>query len=119
MNKAAPEAPNLKRLKNGHYRVRQPWTVRLNGREWHVEKGYSSNGITAPAAIRNNLGDGVDHPETWAAVFHDWLYTQPGMTRQLADQTFHDLLIAYGVPPGKAELMYSSVRIYSMTKKAR
>lgn len=114
-----PDAPNLKRLANGHYRLRQPWTVNLNGRQWHVEKGYSSNGITAPAAIKSTLGDGVKHAETWAAVFHDWLYTQPGMTRALADQTFHDLLIAYGVSPQKAELMYTTVRAYSLTKGTR
>jgi len=114
-----PEAPQLKRLANGHYKVRKPWTVVLGNRSWQVPAGYSSNGITAPAGVKASLGDGVDHPETWAAVFHDWLFTQQGITRTQADQTFHDLLIAYGVPAGKASLMYTFVAAYSVSKSFR
>ncbi len=111
-----PDAPDLKKLSNGHYRVRKPWTVVVNGRTWQVQKGYSSNGITAPGVMKNQLGDGIQHPETWAAVFHDWLFTQPGISRQEADKVFHDLLIAYGVPGSKASLMYTTVSAYSLTK---
>jgi hypothetical protein len=114
-----PNAPELKRLKNGHYYVRQPWTIELNGRSWTVPRGYTSNGITAPAAMKKSLGDGVEFRETWAAVFHDWLFTQPGISRALADHTFHDLLLAYGVPADKAWLMYSTVSAYSLTKMIR
>jgi|GEM_PF-6259025 len=114
-----PNAPNLKRLANGHYKVRQAWTVNLDGRQWKIQKGYQCNGITAPDFVKRTMGDGSDRPETWASVFHDWLFTQPGMTRALADQTFHELLIAYGVSPQKAELMYSTVRAYSLTKSVR
>lgn len=113
---ARPEIPNLKRLKNGHYRVRQPWTVVLNGKTWIVEKGYTSNGMTAPLKIKTALGDGVDKPETWSAVFHDWLFTQKGISRAEADSNFHAILLAYGVSPTKAELMYSTVKAYSLTK---
>lgn len=114
---ARPEPPVLKRLNNGHYRVQRPWTVVLDGRAWHVPRGYSSNGITAPAGIKRSLGDGVGHPETWAAVFHDWLFTQPGISRSTADRLFHDLLLAYGVPPQKARLMHATVAGYSLSKK--
>ena len=114
-----PDAPILRRLENGHYRVRKPWTVNLNGRQWQVQKGYASNGITGPATLKNAMGDGIDHPETWAAVFHDWLFTQPGISRSEADQLFRDLLIAYGVSPPKADLMYTAVRAYSLTKSSR
>ncbi|RYG98023.1 MAG: DUF1353 domain-containing protein [Alphaproteobacteria bacterium] len=112
-----PSAPELRQLKNGHYRVRKPWTVTLNGRDWQVQKGYTSNGITAPARLKASLGDGVDHKETWAAVFHDWLFTQPGVTRAQADRMFYDLLVAYGVPQTKANLMYRTVSAYSLTKR--
>jgi hypothetical protein len=114
-----PDSPLLVRLKNGHYRVKQPWAVKLNGKLWQVQKGYKSNGITAPAAIKKTLGDGTDHPETWAAVFHDWLFTQPGVSRAQADQLFYDLLIAYQVPRDKARLMHSTVAAYSLAKKLR
>ncbi|RYD39353.1 MAG: DUF1353 domain-containing protein [Verrucomicrobiaceae bacterium] len=114
-----PDAPELKKLKNGHYYVRKPWTVTINGRDWHIPKGYSSNGITAPARFKATLGDGIDHKETWAAVFHDWLFTQPGVSRAQADRMFYDLLIAYGVPNTKANLMYRTVSAYSLTKSDR
>lgn len=115
----SPEVPALKRLANGHYKVRKPWTVAIGGQRWQVPAGYSSNGITAPAAVKASLGDGVDRPETWAAVFHDWLFTQKGITRSQADQMFHDLLIAYGVPAGKSGLMYTFASTYSVSKSIR
>lgn len=116
---ARPDAPQLRRLKNGHYRVTERWTVRLNGRTWRIPKGYTSNGITGPRKIRAAMGDGVQHRETWAAVFHDWLFTQPGVSRAEADRLFYDLLIAYGVDQQKASLMYSSVKAYSLSKSFR
>jgi Protein of unknown function (DUF1353) len=119
VSKQKPQVPVLKRLENGHYRVRKPWTVELHGRLWQVQKGYTSNGITAPANLRNSLGDGVDHPETWAAVFHDWLFTQPGISRAQADKMFYDLLLAYGVPAQKAKMMHTTVAAYSLSKAFR
>jgi hypothetical protein len=116
---ARPDIPELKKLKNGHYRVRKRWTVALNGKTWVVQKGYSTNGMTAPARIKAALGDGVDKPETWAAVFHDWLFTQPGVSRAEADNTFHEILLAYGVSPAKSQMMYNTVRAYSLTKGLR
>lgn len=112
-----PEAPRLKRLPNGHYRVKRPWNVEIGGRRWTVPAGYTSNGITGPAKVRSALGDGIQYRETWAAVFHDWLFTQPGISRATADRMFYDLLLAYGVEPGRARMMYSTVTAYSLSKK--
>lgn len=112
-----PEAPHLRRLSNGHYRVRKPWVVHLHGRSFRVPKGYTSNGITASPSIKATLGDGVQYRETWAAVFHDWLFTQPGMSRTEADRLFYSLLRAYEVPETKARLMYASVSAYSSRKQ--
>ncbi len=114
-----PAAPDLIRLRNGRYRVRSAWKVELHGRPWHVTRGYTSNGITAPSRIKKSFGDGVNNPETWAAMFHDWLFTQPGVSRAQADQLFYDLLIAYGVPQAKARIMYSIVAAYSASKAIR
>lgn len=118
-NQRPPEKPVLKHTKKGNYRVMQPWQLELNGRRWLIPAGYSSNGITATAKLKTALGDGVDKPETWAAVFHDWLFTQPGVTRGQADSAFHELLLAYGVPPAKAQMMYNSVAAYSLFKAFR
>jgi hypothetical protein len=117
--RAKPDAPKLKRLKNGHYQVRETWNVKIGGETWQVEPGYRSNGITAPARIKNLLGDGVGKRETWAAVFHDWLFTQPGMTRGRADALFYQLLRAYGIPSAKAKMMHAAVTAYSNSKKLR
>lgn len=114
-----PDAPVLVRVGKNRYRVATPWVVRLNGRKYRVPKGYTSNGITAPVRLRALLGDAVDSPETWAAVFHDWLFTRPGVSRGEADRTFHQLLLAYGVPPAKARVMYATVSAYSVSKSIR
>lgn len=112
-------APQLVRMPDGYYRVARPWNVALHGRVWRVPAGFRSNGITAPPRVRKALGDGVRHPETWAAVFHDWLFKQPGMSRDRADRMFFDLLVAYGVPEQKARVMYTTVSAYSLSKKFR
>ena len=114
-----PQLPRLKRLKNGHYQVTQLWMLNLNGETWRIEEGYRSNGITAPNRIKRALGDGVDEPLTWAAVFHDWLFTQPNISRKKADRLFYELMIVYKIPKDKIQLMYNTVRIYSITKRFR
>ena len=111
-----PDAPQLKKTGNGHYKVRKPWTVQIGGRIWQIPAGYTCNGITAPNLMKASLGDGVDRPETWAAVFHDWLFTQKGVSRSQADTAFYELLLAYGVAPGKASMMHSMVSAYSLSK---
>lgn len=116
---ARPAAPALKRLKNGHYRVTQDWVVNLDGRQWIVRKGYTSNGITAPDYIKSKLGDSVNSRDTWAAVFHDWLFTQPGISRTEADRLYYRIMLAYGVPQSKATLMFNTVSAYSLTRPAR
>ena len=113
------DAPTLERLKNGRYRTIKPWTVDLDGRHWAVPKGYSTNGITCPPWLKSSLGDGAGRPETWAAIFHDWLFTQARISRPEADRLFYDLLIAYGVPTQKAKLMHAAVVAYSLAKNIR
>jgi hypothetical protein len=114
-----PQRPVLVKKKNGRYKVAEPWTLELDGKVWNIQKGYSCNGITAPERMKMTLGDGVDKPETWAAVFHDWLFTQPGISRKTADQLFYRALLAYGIPEIKARLMFTSVSAYSATKALR
>lgn len=116
---AANTRPVLRKLPNGRYRVVQPWSVNAGGTTWTVPRGYTTNGITAPAYLRSSLGDGVDRPETWSAIFHDWLFTQAGVSRSMADNLFHEVMISYGISPSKARLLYSTVRSYSYYKYGR
>lgn len=118
-NQEKPAAPKLKKLPNGHYRVMQDWKVELGGRRWNVQKGYTSNGITAPDYIKSRLGDSVNSRDTWAAMFHDWLFTQPGVSRAEADRMYYQIMIAYGVPDSKAKLMFNTVSLYSQSKSQR
>lgn len=43
--------------------------------------------------------------ESSGAVFHDWLFTQPGISRAPADLLFYDLLITYGISSLEAHSM--------------
>ena len=113
------EKPIIKRLASGRYKVRKPWTVHAGNRLWQVPAGYVCNGITAPERVKKSLGDGVEHAETWAAIFHDWLFTQPGVTRAQADGLFHELMLAYGISPAKAGVMHAMVSAYSVSKNFR
>ncbi len=114
-----PDAPQLKKTGNGRYKVRKPWTVEIGGNVWQIPAGYICNGITAPKLLKAPLGDSIESPETWAAVFHDWLFTQEGVSRARADAAFHELLLGYGVAPGKAAMMHSMVSAYSLSKSFR
>jgi len=108
--------PSLQRLDNGHYQVMADWALVISGRRFLVPAGYSSNGITAPKSVKSLLGDGVGYPETWAAVFHDWCFTQSYLTRTQADDYFIQLMKDYGISPTKINLMATSVRSYTAYK---
>lgn len=88
----------------------------LNGRSWRVPAGYTTNGITGPSWLKNTLGNGVNYPETWAAMFHDWLFKNTALSRGQADRLFQDLLLAYGVNSEKAWIMGTAVSAYSLSK---
>jgi hypothetical protein len=111
-----PPKPKLKKLANGHYRVTKPWKVRLSGRTFHIQKGYTSNGITAPDYVKKSLGDNVNAPETWAAVFHDWCFTQKRISRSQADDYFIELMHAYHIPQYKIDMMGTAARGYTLYK---
>lgn len=114
-----PDTPQLKKMGKTRYKLCEPWVVNIGGKTYQVPTGYSSNGITAPNLIKSSLGNGLDRPETWAAVFHDWLFTQKGISRSQADKLFHQLLLAYGVAPRKADAMYAVVSAYSISIRFR
>ncbi|MFC5050583.1 DUF1353 domain-containing protein [Rubritalea spongiae] len=111
-----PAKPKLTKLENGHYRVTQAWTVKLSNKTFRVQKGYTSNGITAPSYIKKSLGDNINAPTTWAAVFHDWCFTQKNISRSQADDYFVELMHAYRIPQQKIDLMGTAARGYTLYK---
>jgi len=111
-----PQRPKLKRLANGHYTVLEDWPVNVSGRKFIVQKGYTSNGITAPKSIKSMLGDNVNAPETWTAVFHDWCFTQKSLTRAQCDNYYIQLMRDFKISPQKIQLMGATVKGYSIYK---
>ena len=111
-----PKRPNLQRLTDGHYRVLNDWPVTVNGKRFLVQKGYNSNGITAPKSIKMMLGDHINAPETWTAVFHDWCFTQKNLTRLQCDIYYIQLMRDFKISPQKIQLMGTTVKGYSIYK---
>ncbi len=112
----APARPKLKRLTNGHYTVLENWRVNVSGKKFIVQKDYTSNGITAPQSIKNMLGDNVNAPETWTAVFHDWCFTQKNLTRLECDDLYIQLMKDFNISARKIQLMGATVKGYSIYK---
>ena len=111
-----PPKPELKKLANGHYTVLEDWPVNVSGRKFIVQKGYTSNGITAPQSIKSVLGDDINAPETWTAVFHDWCFTQKDLTRLQCDNFYIQLMRDFKINPQKIQLMGATVKGYSIYK---
>lgn len=116
---AFPSRPSLERLENGHYRVLNDWSLTVSGRSFIIPAGYTSNGITAPTSVKTLLGDGVNYAETWSAVFHDWCFTQPSLTRFQADNYFIQLMRDYQISERKIRLMETAVRSYTLYKETQ
>lgn len=114
--KVSTTKPSLKRLTNGHYTVLEDWPVNVSGRKFIVQKDYTSNGITAPESIRKMLGDNIEAPETWTAVFHDWCYTQKDLTRTQCDDFYIQLMKDFNINARKIQLMGATVKGYSIYK---
>lgn len=45
----------------------------------------------------------------WAAVIHDWLYTEQMYCKEFADDIFHEAMLISGVHPLLSKLMYLAV----------
>ena len=48
-------------------------------------------------------------PQPWAGVVHDWLYSQPGVSKSHADDVFRAVLASEGASSWKRKLMYAAV----------
>ena len=115
-NIITPLKPNLKKLSNGHYQVLEDWPLTVSNRNFVVQKGYTSNGITAPQSIKTLLGDHINAPETWTAVFHDWCFTQNHLGRPECDSLYIQLMKDFKINPNKIALMGTTVRGYTVYK---
>ena len=81
-----------------------------------VQPGFVSDLASIPWFLRWLYPpDGIWGP---AAVVHDWLYSQPEVSRRVADRIFWDHMREDGVPWFRAMLFYWGVRLFGRWHKA-
>ncbi len=83
-----------------------------------VPAGYVTDGTSAPLAVAWLVSPtGRAMP---AAVLHDWLLSQLASTesRAGADAAFRAAMLACGVRPWRARMMWAAVRVYGAVKVA-
>jgi len=85
-----------------------PFAVKVRGKEITVPAGFKTDFASVPRLFWNLAPPWGKYSR--AAVVHDWLY-QSGITeKDVADLIFKALMIRYGVPAWKAEVMYKAVK---------
>lgn len=83
-------------------------TFRLNGHV--VPKGFRFDGASIPRPLWWwNDPSGVAFP---AAIIHDYHYKTQNVSRKYADDVFFRNLVAIGVRPTAAWLMWAAVRLF-------
>lgn len=83
----------------------------LNGKDYVVPAGFTSNGCSVPRFLWSLLSPAIDNTTIKASCVHDWLYENHVCTRKEADQWYRDDLKANGYPTWKANLVYVGVRV--------
>jgi hypothetical protein len=87
-----------------------PLVVLVDGERIEIPTGFTTDGASVPgwAQALTRWGPWKD-PQRWAGVVHDWLYSQPGVSKSHADQVFRAVLASEGASRLKREAMYAAV----------
>jgi hypothetical protein len=90
----------------------EPLVVDVDGERIEIPTGFTTDGASVPGwAQRITSWKPWEDPQRWAGIVHDWLYTQPGVTKRHADNVFRAVLASEGAGWWKRKLMYSAVVI--------
>ena len=67
-----------------------PLVVQVDGGERiEVPVGFTTDGASVPGWAQTLTGwEPWQDPQRWAGVVHDWLYSQPGVSKSHADAVF-------------------------------
>jgi hypothetical protein len=89
-----------------------PLVIEVDGERIEVPVGFTTDGASVPGWAERLTGwEPWEDPQRWAGVAHDWLYTQPGVSKTHADNVFRALLESEGADRFKRNLMYVAVVI--------
>lgn len=92
------------------FRLLKPFEFRdANGRRWRVPTGTVVNGASIPRWLWPLVGHPWSGDVREASVIHDHFCETKSRTWQDVHRAFHDALIANGVSPAKARLLYAAV----------
>jgi hypothetical protein len=88
-----------------------PLVVQVDGGERiEVPVGFTTDGASVPGWAQTLTGwEPWADPQRWAGVVHDWLYSQPGVSKSHADAVFRAVLASEGASWWKRKLMYAAV----------
>ena len=90
----------------------EPLVVDADGDRFEVVTGFTTDGASVPTwAQRITSWKPWEDPQRWAGITHDWLYTQPGVSKLHADNVFRAVLVSEGAGYWKRKLMYTAVLI--------
>ena len=87
-----------------------PLVVQVDGGERiEVPVGFTTDGASVPGWAQTLTGwEPWADPQRWAGVVHDWLYSQPGVSKSNADDVFRAVLASEGASSWKRKLMYAA-----------
>lgn len=80
------------------------------GRVWTVPAGFITDGASIPTPLWALIGSPFTGKYRIPALFHDAAYSTLGVTKDDADNMFHDAMLEAGCPEILAAAIYSGVR---------
>jgi hypothetical protein len=87
-----------------------PLVVEVDGQSIEIPVGYTTDGASVPDWAQALTGwSRWEPPQRWGGIVHDWLYTQPGVSKAHADTAFRAVLASEGASRFKREVMYAAV----------
>lgn len=88
----------------------EPLVARAGTDRIEVSVGFTTDGASVPGWAQTVTGwEPWEDPQRWAGVVHDWLYSQPGVTKRHADNVFRAILVSEGAGWFKRKMMYAAV----------
>jgi len=86
--------------------------VNIRGHKILIPGFFCIDGASIPRYLWSIIYHPFDARVILAALVHDWLYWSHQVSKEEADLIFLDLLIANGVNPYTAYLMYKAVAVF-------